>query len=344
MPDVSSAEWEADVAAACVDLEDTGLLAHLTQLGRSMVASESPDVAVLSGAATLRTATRIGILSGSFNPLTVAHAELGSAARSSGVEALVWCCAATSIDKEGVTRATLADRLVQLRSYATRGWCSAVALVNRGLYVDQARLIGRLVGPGADIAVVVGFDKAAQIFDSRYYMDRDVALAELFSVARLLVAPRGGGSEEDLDRLLARAENVAFAGRVAFLDVPANVRTESSTEARALARSLPEASAEERLRSLLPPEGFALATTDGPYAQSASEDDDAYLWRSRWVAELARHAPTLPRPWPSVRALVAATARPGRAGAEVRRLVRESLTSDGSEALLRAIERSEARD
>jgi hypothetical protein len=53
------------------------------------------------------------------------------------------------------------------------------------------------------------------------------------------------------------------------------------------------------LRALLTPEGFALATTDAPYAAPASEEEDAYLWRSRWVAALARHAAAIPGPWPS---------------------------------------------
>ncbi len=345
MPELSHAEWEAHVMAARVDLDDTELVVEVAQMGRGLVALDSPEVALLTGEARIRAASRVGILSGTFNPLTSAHAELGAAAAlSGGIDLLVWCCAAASIDKEGVKRAMLADRLVQLRRYARRGRDSAVALMNRGLYVDQAELIARLVAKGADLAVVVGFDKAVQIFDPRYYTDRDEALAELFSVARLLVAPRDGDSEEDLHRLLARAENVAFASRVTSLDTPADVRTESSTEARALAGRSPDVSAIRRLRSLLTPEGFALATTDAPFAEPATEDEDAYLWRSRWVAELARHSAAIPGPWPSVRVLVSEAIRPDAVGAEVRRLVRASLASEGPAALALAVERVKSRN
>ncbi len=273
---------------------------------------------MLAGQRAILPAARVGVLAGSFNPLTRAHLALAEAARTAaGLDAIAWTCAAVSVDKERVARAALVDRLAQLVAYARQGQDTraAVVLVNRGLYVDQATLLRRLVGPARDLAIVVGFDKVVQILDPRYYADRDAALSALFQAARLLVAPRGQDGAERLNALLALPENSAYAGRIAYLDVARAYWEDSSTEARQLAGGLSEgALVPARLRDLLPPEGYALATATGAYAV-AGGDGAAYGWRMRWLDRLAAHPGRLPRPLPPMGDLVAAALRADAAGA-----------------------------
>jgi nicotinic acid mononucleotide adenylyltransferase len=112
----------------------------------------------------------------------------------------------------------------------------AVILTSRGLYVDQALAVQRAFAP-RDLAFVVGFDKIVQIFDPRYYDDREEALCRLFELARFQVAPRDGTGTAELAALLARPENQPYAARVAWLPLDALAEREqrlSSTLVRQL--------------------------------------------------------------------------------------------------------------
>src|SRR5439155_24398494 len=119
-----------------------------------------------------------------------------------------------TIDKERPQGALLEDRLLVLELHARRTAGRAVGLTNRGLYVEQAELI-RSELPHLDrLTFLVGFDKIVQIFDPRYYDQRDAALRRLFRLAGFAVAPRAGAGPAELAELLARPENRPFAGPV----------------------------------------------------------------------------------------------------------------------------------
>lgn len=225
----------------------------------------APAAVCLTGRVRLRRARRIGLFAGSFNPLTLAHVALTDAAgRRASLDVVVWAIAAVTVDKEHVTRAALPERLAQLLAFA-RPRRDAVMLLNRGLYVDQSRILAALAAPGARIAIIIGYDKVVRIFDPRYYADRDAALLALFAAADLLVAPRADAGAAQLRALLARPENRPYAPHVAPLLVPPSHLYDSSTQARELAAD-PRANA-AALARLLPPEAQALVAT-GAYRAS----------------------------------------------------------------------------
>ncbi|MGH8007993.1 MAG: hypothetical protein ACREQ3_13415, partial [Candidatus Binatia bacterium] len=125
---------------------------------------------------------RVGIFPGSFNPLTVAHTELARQARKTlQLDRVFFTLAKVTVDKEQVTGLSLADRLLLLTLYAQRHDGIGVALVNRGLYVEQAQAFRSLLGVQTELHFVVGMDKLQQIFDPRYYQDRDAVLRQLFA-------------------------------------------------------------------------------------------------------------------------------------------------------------------
>jgi hypothetical protein len=114
----------------------------------------------------------------------------------------LWSGAISTIAKEQVERAAWADRLAQLGAiYRASVYQSGVILFNKGLYLDQARALRKMVHPETELVIVVGFDKITQIFDERFYTDRDAALRELFDMARILVAPRDAAGAEELAAL-----------------------------------------------------------------------------------------------------------------------------------------------
>ncbi|WP_069803432.1 hypothetical protein [Thermogemmatispora onikobensis] len=171
----------------------------------------------------------------SFNPPTTAHlALLHKAQEHGGADVLVYAALSKQIvDKEHVERPTLLDRLVllqQLLQHELPG--VGLLLFNRGLYVEQAEAVHRSFPGVSRLTFLVGFDKIVQIFDARYYRDRDAALHELFRLAHLLVAPRGSNGEEELRALLARPENRQFADAVQALPFDPAYRDISSTRVR----------------------------------------------------------------------------------------------------------------
>jgi nicotinic acid mononucleotide adenylyltransferase len=182
-----------------------------------------------------RAPATIAVLSGSFNPFTCGHETLVTAARREGVGAVLLVLPVRAIDKEGVTRAALVDRALVLLHWAARHGGTGVALVNRGLYLEQAALLAAQY-PSSAVTFLVGYDKVEQIFDPHYYTDRDAALEALFGLATLRVAPRQGRGKDALDALLQREENRRFAAHVTPLALEADVDALSSTTVREAAR------------------------------------------------------------------------------------------------------------
>ncbi len=165
---------------------------------------------------------RVGVLPGSFNPLTSAHALLAQAPLERGlVDGVYFLLAVRTVDKAAAEGLALPDRVWVLDEYCRARPGLGVVLTNRGLYVEEAEALrAGPVPPEKELWFLVGFDKIVQIFDPRYYADRDAALRRLFSLSRFYVAPRSGLTGADLAEFLARPENRPFAAHVRFLPLP----------------------------------------------------------------------------------------------------------------------------
>jgi nicotinic acid mononucleotide adenylyltransferase len=145
---------------------------------------------------------------------------------------VLFAVAKVTVDKEQARGMSLEDRLLLLRLFSERHEGTGVVLFNRGLYFEQAQALRRLFGGAARVSFVVGMDKVFQIFDPRYYGDRDRALDILFGYASLIVGSRGGMGEADLEALLARPENRRYRDHVHFLCLPGGVQDLSAREIR----------------------------------------------------------------------------------------------------------------
>jgi nicotinamide-nucleotide adenylyltransferase len=215
----------------------------------------------------------IAVLSGSFNPLTRGHEALITTARREGTDAVLIVQPVRAIDKEGVARAALVDRALVLLQWAARHEGVGLALVNRGLYLEQAALLAAPY-PSSALTFLVGYDKVEQIFDARYYADRDAALEALFRLATLRVAPRQGRGHDALDALLQRQENRRFAAHVTPLLLEADVDALSSTSVREAAR------AGDPWETLVPVETAVFLRETLPYSAPVhlpdGEEIDAY--------------------------------------------------------------------
>ncbi|GCE27362.1 hypothetical protein KDA_28460 [Dictyobacter alpinus] len=178
------------------------------------------------------------VFTGSFNPPTIAHIALLKQAQHYALDiygpAHVYAAfSKRTVDKEGVERPVLLDRIMLLRDILRRRLPAVgILLFNRGLYVEQAQAIRQSFPKVKRVLFLMGFDKIIQIFDPHYYKDRDASLEELFSLAELFVVPRGDSGEKELAELLAQPQNKRFARYVISRPFDAAYRNISATQVR----------------------------------------------------------------------------------------------------------------
>lgn len=264
MPDAGHPETrQASLEAAFFDRAE---LRRLHELIACCQPESAPCLRLLCGE-RLATATTLYVLPGSFNPLTRAHLALADAAQRERPAPVVFALATRTVDKERPHGALLEDRLLVLLLHVRPRTDRAIAVVNRGLYVDQAELFRAALPRLKQLVFLVGFDKIVQILDPRYYTDRDAALRRLFALAEFAVAPRAGSGPRELTELLARPENQPFASAIRPLAVEPGLEAISSSAIRAaLARGAP-------LPPDLPPESLALIQATHCYAPAMTTAD-----------------------------------------------------------------------
>jgi nicotinic acid mononucleotide adenylyltransferase len=177
------------------------------------------------------------IFTGSFNPPTIAHLALLKQAQkyAKGHQSMHLYAAFSkqTVDKEHVERPLVLDRVALLQTVLRQRLPEVnILLFNRGLYLEQAQALRASFPRVQRIIFLMGFDKILQIFDPRYYEDRDAALEALFQQAQLLVVPRGGSGADALTELLQRPENRRFARYVHAQPFDATYRDISATQVR----------------------------------------------------------------------------------------------------------------
>ncbi len=236
----------------------------------------APPTAHLFSLPIRSTSHRIGVLCGSFNPLTLAHTELADqACRIFQLDQLLFTLAKVTVDKEQVTGLGLEDRLLLLLLYAAQHPKTGVALVNRGLYVEQAQAFRAAFGEDISLSFIVGMDKLIQILDARYYQDREVALAQLFSRTSLVVANRGEMGRRAFDDLLNQPANRAYQADVHFLALPESVGNLSSTAVR------------DARDAQVPPEVAAFLADTHAYAVPQQDDEEREARIDAYAVRLA---------------------------------------------------------
>jgi len=214
------------------DFYDLTRLFHFREILEGLNPDSSPRAIVLDRFQSLPHG-RVGILSGAFNPLTLAHIELARCAKDRfQLDHVLFTLSRITIDKEKVEGLSQEDRMLLLSLIAKElGW-AAVAAVNKGLYFEQAKAFRSLLGNKASIFFVVGMDKVIQIFDARYYHDRDTALKGLFTEVHLIAASRGPLGENELNEFLSRKENQVYEDRVYPLTLAEGLKDLTSTDLR----------------------------------------------------------------------------------------------------------------
>jgi nicotinamide-nucleotide adenylyltransferase len=201
----------------------------------------------------------VGLLSGSFDPPTVAHQALARGLVGIGCDLVLFVWSVRTLPKES---APGGDPSPPLLDVAARLECLAalsegpeypegclglgVALSSHGLIAEQAEAAARRF-PGARLVAGMGSDKVLQLLDPRWYEDRPAALDHLSGLATIAYAARAG-EEEMVDVILADPANARWRHAFGQLDCDPAVAAVSSREVRRRLR------AGEDVSGLVPPE------------------------------------------------------------------------------------------
>lgn len=248
----------------------------------------APPTARIIHPQPLPTVQRLGLLCGSFNPLTLAHTELAERAREvMGLDLVLFTLAKVTVEKEQVTGLSLEDRLLLLSLYTERHAGNGVAVVNCGLYYEQAQAFRALLGEHVALSFVVGMDKLLQILDPKYYRDREAALRQLFALTSLIVANRGDMARAEFERILDQPENCVYRQHIHFCPLSGEVADVSATAVRdglAAGRNIDGLVPEETAAFLAETQAFAPPVPHGdaavdPYALRLQQLNAAYADR-----------------------------------------------------------------
>lgn len=193
-------------------------------------------------------APSVGLVAGSFDPMTVAHASLAEALRTD-LTLLVWSPA--TLPKEAGPGGSPSPPLLEPEEVLASllSWCrprpwARVAVASHGLLVDQVEA-AEASFPRSRLILGVGSDKLRQLVDRRWYEDRDAVLDRLFDRAEVAVAPRAG------EALNVAADAPRWSDLIRTVRLPPEVAAVSSRAIREAVR------AGEDVSASVPPEVLA---------------------------------------------------------------------------------------
>ena len=174
--------------------------------------------------------SRVAVMPASFNPPTLAHAELLRLALTvPGVRSAACLLTTRNVDKapSGATYEQRAGMLL-----AEPAGYPVVLVSNAARIVDQAGAL-RATFPGVDFDFLVGYDTLVRVFDEAYYDEMHHELAPFFAHHRLIAANRAEADSATVAAYLREhPAAAAFATRVVQVELAAEHSSISSTSVR----------------------------------------------------------------------------------------------------------------
>lgn len=175
---------------------------------------------------------KLGIFSGSFNPLTVAHIEMIDAAQKEyGLDEILLILARANVDK-GVFGLSLADRLLMLRLYAANREDFSVAACSHGKFIEKIEALKPAYPRSTHFSFIVGYDTFIRLFDPKYYTDLHGALEALFDQCRFIVANRQDYDVNAVRNVVEDPDYRRYAGCIDLIELPDFYAEISSTDIR----------------------------------------------------------------------------------------------------------------
>ena len=175
---------------------------------------------------------KLGIFSGSFNPITVTHIKLIEKARKSfQLDEMLLLLAKSNVDKE-VFGMPLADRIIILNRYAKQHKHVSVGISSHGRYIDKVAALKRIYPLETEFFFIVGYDTLVRIFDPKYYNDIHTELQHLFTQCKFIAANRDKVDIKTIKNFMSQTSNLPFSSCVSYLTLPDVYAGISSTDVR----------------------------------------------------------------------------------------------------------------
>ena len=201
---------------------------------------------------TLKHGKKLGIFSGSFNPLTLAHTKMiEETIAKYQLDELLLLLAKANVDKT-VFGLPLAARLLTLKRYTKDHRRFSVGVSSHGRYIDKVTALKTISPPETEFYFIVGYDTLVRIFDPKYYTDFHAELEALFETARFIVANRAEADIETIGSFMTQPEIRRYASYVSCILLPDVYAYMSSTEVRELLAR------DEAIEHLVPPSILAM--------------------------------------------------------------------------------------
>ena len=137
-----------------------------------------------------KTGSRVGILPGAFNPVTVAHLEVARRARSQYDLEEVLLLLPLLFPHKQYIGASFEQRLEMLRAALADEPQFSIGSTDRGLFIEIARECRPFYGPAAEFFFLCGRDAAERIAGWDY--SGEIPFGRQLEQFQMLVAPRGG--------------------------------------------------------------------------------------------------------------------------------------------------------
>ena len=225
-----------------------------TELFNRLDPAASPQIELIHRAesAISEPGKRLGIFSGSFNPLTLAHTKMiEDTIPEYQLDELLLLLAKANVDKT-VFGLPLAARLLTLKRYTKNREKFSVGVSSHGRYIDKVSTLKVILPPETEFHFIVGYDTLVRIFDPKYYTDFHTELGELFVDARFIVANRAEADVETIASFMDQPEIRQYTPYVSCLLLPDVYAYMSSTEVRELLKQ------GEAIEHLVPPSILAM--------------------------------------------------------------------------------------
>ena len=175
---------------------------------------------------------KLGIFSGSFNPMTISHVEMIDAAQSRfELDEVLLVLAKTNVDKE-VFGLPLAERLMTLSCYAEKRDNFSIAVSSHGRYIEKVVALKSVFPSGTEFCFIVGYDTFIRIFDCKYYANMYAELDQLFGQCRLIVANRDNHDAKSIRDFLLFSDRQVYADKIDLIRLSDFHARVSSTDIR----------------------------------------------------------------------------------------------------------------
>ena len=207
-----------------------------TELFNRLDPSAPPQIELVHRAVplTLKHCKKLGIFSGSFNPLTLAHTQMAEDTIAKyQLDELLLLLAKANVDK-AVFGLPLAARLLTVKRYAESRQKFSVGVSSHGRYIDKVTALKSIFPTGTEFYFIVGYDTLVRIFDTKYYTDFHAELQKLFVAARFIVANRAEADIKTIETFMAQPEIRQYASYVSSILLPDVYAYMSSTQVREL--------------------------------------------------------------------------------------------------------------